>query len=432
MLTFPGWPHFILGLLINGFPLLLYRLLFSYPQWRTVLSDFVVLTGLAWLAPGQVLFSNGLTLGYLTWLETRRLKRLPYERLTVLTILFAGQMLLFSSLGYFLRFFNWPLTSWQGLAFYAGGLGVSAGLITITQASLHELITRLTQALKASRFILAFVLVAYGAQVLIDQIALAQGVAGDFQLSLLVIFVCLDLLALLTIIALTQGYEREIQLRTKQAAFAHQLALLAENNQRYAELRRERHDLKNLLLSIQGYLARQQVEPASALLSQLLDQQSGQLIRSAKIDQEVAKLPLLGLQYLIQNKAYQLVNPTTLLAIEIAPDTGPLPVTEMQLVRLCGILLDNAHEAVRQQTHAKVQIAWLKHGNNYEFTVTNSLTTPVAVNQIFKEGYSTKGKQRGLGLATVEQLVQADEHLAFEAAASAGEMRMSLYILGES
>lgn len=373
MLTFPGWPRFILGLLINGFPLLLYRLLFSYPQWRTVLSDFVVLTGLAWLAPGQVLFSNGLTLGYLTWLETRCLKRLPYERLTVLTILFAGQMLLFSSLGYFLRFFNWPLTSWQGLAFYAGALSISAGLITITQASLHELITRLTQ-----------------------------------------------------------GYEREIQLRTKQAAFAHQLALLAENNQRYAELRRERHDLKNLLLSIQGYLARQQVEPASALLSQLLDQQSGQLIRSAKIDQEVAKLPLLGLQYLIQNKAYQLVNPTTLLAIEIAPDTGPLPVTEMQLVRLCGILLDNAHEAVRQQTHAKVQIAWLKHGNNYEFTVTNSLTTPVAVNQIFKEGYSTKGKQRGLGLATVEQLVQADEHLAFEAAASAGEMRMSLYILGES
>lgn len=251
-----------------------------------------------------MLFSNVLTLGYLTWLETRRLNRLPYERLTVLTILFAGQMLLFSSLGYFLRFFNWPLTSWQGLAFYAGGLGVSAGLITITQDSLHELITRLTQALKASRFILAFVLVAYGAQVLIDQIALAQGVAGDFQLSLLVIFVCLDLLALLTIIALTQGYEREIQLRTKQAAFAHQLALLAENNQRYAELRRERHDLKNLLLSIQGYLARQQVEPASALLSQLLDQQSGQLIRSAKIDQEVAKLPLLGLQYLIQNKAY--------------------------------------------------------------------------------------------------------------------------------
>ena len=279
---------------------------------------------------------------------------------------------------------------------------------------------------------MAFVLVAYGAQVLIDQIALAQGVAGDFQLSLLVIFVCLDLLALLTIIALTQGYEREIQLRTKQAAFAHQLALLAENNQRYAELRRERHDLKNLLLSIQGYLARQQVEPASALLSQLLDQQSGQLIRSAKVDQEVAKLPLLGLQYLIQNKAYQLVTPTTLLAIEIAPDTGPLPVTEMQLVRLCGILLDNAHEAVRQQAHAKVQIAWLKHGNNYEFTVTNSLTTPVAVSQIFKEGYSTKGKQRGLGLATVEQLVQADEYLAFEAAASAGEMRMSLYILGES
>ncbi len=33
MLTFPGWPHFILGLLINGFPLLFYRLLFSYPQW---------------------------------------------------------------------------------------------------------------------------------------------------------------------------------------------------------------------------------------------------------------------------------------------------------------------------------------------------------------------------------------------------------------
>ena len=65
-------------------------------------------------------------------------------------------------------------------------------------------------------------------------------------------------------------------------------------------------------------------------------------------------------------------------------------------------------------------------------TMNLPLTTPVAVSQIFKEGYSTKGKQRGLGLATVEQLVQADEYLAFEAAASAGEMRMSLYILGES
>ena len=187
-----------------------------------------------------------------------------------------------------------------------------------------------------------------------------------------------------------------------------------------------------MLLSVQGYLKAQQLSQASHLIDEITHQQSDQITHSIEIDREVNKIVLPGLRNVLQNKAYQIIrqNSQALLSIEVNDQITTLPGAEMDLVRIIGILMDNVVEAIKNQPHPKIQIALLKHGQAYEFTVTNSITNPITVQNIFAAGYSTKPNHAGLGLANVQELVAKNDSLGFEMSTTDHQVQISLFIRG--
>ena len=116
----------------------------------------------------------------------------------------------------------------------------------------------------------------------------------------------------------------------------------------------------------------------------------------------------------------------TVTRLDVTPDLDQARVH----ISVMGASDQATAEAVKAQTSPKVQIAFLRHGHNYEFTVTNSLTTPVTVSQLFASGYTTKAGHSGIGLATVDQLVKADANLSLEATTSDDRLAMTLYVRG--
>ena len=86
-----------------------------------------------------------------------------------------------------------------------------------------------------------------------------------------------------------------------------------------------------------------------------------------------------------------------------------LRIPEFKLIEMMGILLDNAIEELSSGniTNKILIIELLVENNVMKFSVTNSYedTISLDVSKIFENGYSSKGRGRGIGLSKLKKML---------------------------
>jgi two-component system sensor histidine kinase AgrC len=89
---------------------------------------------------------------------------------------------------------------------------------------------------------------------------------------------------------------------------------------------------------------------------------------------------------------------------------------EYEVIRILGILLDNAIEANSRTNQPMIQIAIITEMNSLEIHIYNSYNQddPIDINQIFQRNYSTKEKNTGIGLYTVKKIVDSHPNMFIE------------------
>ena len=92
--------------------------------------------------------------------------------------------------------------------------------------------------------------------------------------------------------------------------------------------------------------------------------------------------------------------------LEIKEVIEDIPVDAIVLVRALGILLDNAIEALEELTIGKLTVAIFKNKQEIQFIIQNDCKEHMpSIQQLKKEGFSTKGENRGLGLSNVKEML---------------------------
>lgn len=96
-----------------------------------------------------------------------------------------------------------------------------------------------------------------------------------------------------------------------------------------------------------------------------------------------------------------------------------IKIPECQIVEMLGILLDNAIEAMNNSEEKKMIIELRIDNQKLVFSVQNSCknVTSSDFRVFFKNGYSTKGVNRGIGLAKLKNMVEqngVDVHISSE------------------
>ena len=93
-----------------------------------------------------------------------------------------------------------------------------------------------------------------------------------------------------------------------------------------------------------------------------------------------------------------------------------VPINEIEVVRILGIVLDNAIEAtIPYKKQAFVECAILRESTEVKIFLSNSIHEEMPPLHVLKErGVSTKGKNRGLGLRNLDDLVGKNELLSLE------------------
>ena len=151
----------------------------------------------------------------------------------------------------------------------------------------------------------------------------------------------------------SQQTQRQQQIIDKYQA---QIANANQLNQQYNEIRRERHDTRNMLLSVQGYIRDHKDKEAEKLLATFLQNDTVEK-HYGEIDNALDKIKISGLHNLIKEKAYKIVEKGIPFSFEVNAEIDELPGSEIKTARIIGILMDNAIEASIKSKEKERQFA---------------------------------------------------------------------------
>lgn len=192
--------------------------------------------------------------------------------------------------------------------------------------------------------------------------------------------------------------EQEIQ------NFESYVASIEQINQ---DMRKFKHDYVNILSSLRTFIDDKNYDGLHTYFydhileanhHEQLNQQAMMMLNNLKIN---------SLKGLLTTKILQAQSHQVPLYIEIVEEITDISVDPIQLNRMVGILLDNAIEAARGIENGEVRIAFIHMDEVTLIVVSNTFDEKmnIKVHEIYQEDFSTKGENRGLGLANLRQMI---------------------------
>lgn len=199
--------------------------------------------------------------------------------------------------------------------------------------------------------------------------------------------------------------------------------------EQYDDLRRFKHDFKNIVLSMSVGSAEKTGKDYEELYQELTQQKEFTTDLDGKIVSEYKKISNEPLRGLIIQKFFKAKSSGIRLNVEIIDNYIQIDNDVLNIVRIIGILLDNAIEETANGLNKNVDLAFVKNDDILEVSVENSLSHEINVKDIFKKGYSTKGAGHGTGLANVSELIDRDSNLYLDTEIVGNKLRITLIIL---
>ena len=199
-------------------------------------------------------------------------------------------------------------------------------------------------------------------------------------------------------------------------------------------MRKFKHDYQNILLSVEGFVSAknwdglEQYMPKVRAASTVIIKGEFALESLSKIKPPEIKGLLAAKLMLAQNIGIH-VHTT----FEAHEEIDHIPVDSVALVRMLGIILDNAIEELTALGAGQLMVACYKDGGAIIFAIANTCRTDIPKLRALKQvGYSSKGEGRGLGLSNLEELVAAhSDNLTLQTSIADGNFMQKLWIGGE-
>ena len=101
--------------------------------------------------------------------------------------------------------------------------------------------------------------------------------------------------------------------------------------------------------------------------------------------------------------------------VEVKEPIETLSIDSIILVRTMGIILDNAIEEVETLKEGTIAVALFEDSKAAQIIVQNTCRKDMPkIHQLKKEGFSTKGNNRGLGLSNMRELINKCDNVMLE------------------
>ena len=262
-------------------------------------------------------------------------------------------------------------------------------------------------------FIISFVLaIAFIYFYIISQTNLQESNSLNFYA---IIFVSITVLLSLVILLLSAFALREMKYKRKlqeiEAYYEYTLRIESINN----EMRKFRHDYVNILTTLSDYIREDDMPGLRKYFNENIVPMKDKLkTRSIKMN-GIEKLKVREIKGLITTKIIQAQEKRIPISIEVPDEIDRIDMNTVELSRIIGIIVDNAIEASENLEEPLINIAFIDNEEAVTFIVMNKCSDDIPkIHELFEQGFSTKGDNRGLGLSTLKELTDSNENVLLD------------------
>ena len=229
-----------------------------------------------------------------------------------------------------------------------------------------------------------------------------------------IVFICL-LLIFFAMNAKKVQVEREIALNQKKFEQEHLQTYTDEIVALYNEIRGFRHDYAGMLVSMQMAIDSGDLQEIDRIYNQVLVK-ANQKLRSDKYTYfDLNNIEDTALRSLIAQSIVYARNKDVEFTLEVKDIITRLSIDLLDLVRIMSVLLNNAVEGAAESYSKQMEVAVIKMNLETVIVIQNSCKyTMTPSEDLFELGFSTKGRNRGIGLNNVKEILDQYENIILE------------------
>ena len=229
-----------------------------------------------------------------------------------------------------------------------------------------------------------------------------------------IVFICL-LLIFFAMNAKKVQVEREIALNQKKFEQEHLQTYTDEIVALYNEIRGFRHDYAGMLVSMQMAIDSKDLQEIDRIYKEVLVK-ANQKLRSDKYTYfDLNNIEDTALRSLIAQSIVYARNKDVEFTLEVKDIITRLSIDLLDLVRIMSVLLNNAVEGAAESYSKQMEVAVIKMNLETVIVIQNSCKyTMTPSEDLFELGFSTKGRNRGIGLNNVKEILDKYENIILE------------------
>lgn len=181
------------------------------------------------------------------------------------------------------------------------------------------------------------------------------------------------------------------------------------------EMRKFRHDYVNILTTMSEYIREDDMPGLRQYFNEnIVPMKDNLQMKSIKIN-GTENLKVRAIKGLVTTKILQAQEKNIPISIEVPELVEHIEMNTIDLSRIIGIITDNAIEASETLEDALIRIAFINTDSSVMFIVMNKCKEDMPrIHELFQERFSTKGKNRGLGLSTLKEITDSTENVLLD------------------
>lgn len=225
----------------------------------------------------------------------------------------------------------------------------------------------------------------------------------DLNLSQLFLFIGF---IIYTNLKLKDILEEEIR-ESKEEQLAAMMAYSHHIESLYKEIRGFRHDYTNVLISFNEAIKHKDMATIEKIYRSVLADSDKLFYKSGYDIANLANLQHAAMKSIVSAKMIEAQSKGISLSVEVEKAIDvPEGIEVIELLKVLSIFLDNAIEGASQASTPELWFSYFKDGKTYVLLIENSsFEERINTKTIYDYGHSSKGADRGIGLATVKTIV---------------------------
>lgn len=181
------------------------------------------------------------------------------------------------------------------------------------------------------------------------------------------------------------------------------------------EMKKFRHDYKNIMLSMCGYIEENDMDGLKKLFYSNIECSSKYLDFCNLNLSSIGNINCMEVKGLVASKLIKAENQGISTNAYIPDFIKLINLNCLDLCRILGIILDNCIDSSLECENPEITISIIEKEKLISITISNTYKNNIDdTSKLFKSGYSSKGEGRGIGLSNLREILNNYDNVYFD------------------